>query len=321
MSVCAAPSAAGWAAQPGPRPSSVAERALGLYREHFPAAAREPRLRGVIADTLAAPGGMTRLQLALTCAEILGLPGEAGDALATGIEYFHTASLILDDLPSMDDAHRRRGRACVHRAHGEAAATLGALAFINRAYALFWRALSMAPAGAREEAAAHTERCLGAAGILDGQCADLHFAESDRSARTVARVALGKTVSMLRLTLVTPALVAGTAQRERVLLDRLAVAWGLAYQIADDFGDLGDGDTLGKTPGRDVAGAHPNYVVAAGTNRAAQRLEHLLCLVARTHGELVAVRSGWRRVAPLVDHLVHSARLASDSVTGVLSCA
>ena len=50
------------------------------------------------------------------------------------VEMVHTASLILDDLPSMDDARSRRGRPACHVAHGEATAILAAFALLNRAY-------------------------------------------------------------------------------------------------------------------------------------------------------------------------------------------
>src|SRR5947209_4745416 len=43
-----------------------------------------------------------------------------GAALAT--EFFHTASLIADDLPCMDDDDMRRGRPTVHKMYGEATA-------------------------------------------------------------------------------------------------------------------------------------------------------------------------------------------------------
>ena len=56
--------------------------------------------------------------------------------LACAVEMVHACSLVLDDLPAMDDAALRRGRPTVHRAFGEAIALLAAFALFNRAYAL-----------------------------------------------------------------------------------------------------------------------------------------------------------------------------------------
>src|SRR5919206_280955 len=52
------------------------------------------------------------------------------------VEMVHACSLVLDDLPAMDDAALRRGRPTVHRVFGESVALLAALALLNRAYAL-----------------------------------------------------------------------------------------------------------------------------------------------------------------------------------------
>ena len=48
--------------------------------------------------------------LALLVAEVLRGDPEAVLPAGCAIEMVHTASLILDDLPSMDDAKTRRGR-------------------------------------------------------------------------------------------------------------------------------------------------------------------------------------------------------------------
>lgn len=287
-----------------PRSSSLRSDAAGkLYARNMPDQADEPRLRAVVQETLRAPGGLTRLRLALLAGSVLGLRAGTTQALATGVEYFHTASLLLDDLPAMDDSRQRRGRPCAHRRHGEAAAILGALAFINRAYALFWKSITRAASPRRSAAAAHAERWLGALGVLGGQSLDVHFPDTDGSARTVARAALGKTVSLLRLTLVTPAILAGVDVRERLLLDRLAVYWGLAYQLADDFADLQPGMPLGKSAGRDAARGRPNHVKAVGKAAAAQRLARLLALVQRTVAGLVQIRAGWVGLEALVRRL------------------
>jgi geranylgeranyl pyrophosphate synthase len=138
-----------------------------LYRESLPVLARESRLHGVMADMLAVPGSLVRLRLGLLAGKLLGLPTDTARSLATAFEYFHTASLLLDDLPCMDNANERRGRPTAHILHGEAPAILGSLAFINRAYSLLWRSFSGSLPMNRNRAAQHAERCLGAAGVLD----------------------------------------------------------------------------------------------------------------------------------------------------------
>lgn len=286
--------------------------ALEAYRSSFPIGSRDGRLRALLNEVLDAPGALTRLRLGLLAGRTLGLPCDSSTSLATAFEYFHTASLILDDLPSMDNALERRGTICAHRKHGEAAAILGALAFINRAYALMWRSFARNPAHA-DTAASHAEQCLGEVGVLDGQALDLHFRSSDGSRRAVARAALGKTVSLLRLTFVTPAMLAGANRRERLLLDRLSVYWGLAYQIADDCNDLAAPGTTRKTPGRDTLLGRPNYAIAAGSVATVHQLGRLLRLTDRTLGELIELRAAWKALRPLVTHLAKGASVKDAS--------
>ena len=81
--------------------------------------------------------------------------------LAMGLEYFHTASLVFDDLPFMDNAAERRGKPCLHVLFGEACATLAALALINRAYALVWSAVTVGSPFAQQSALRYVERDLG----------------------------------------------------------------------------------------------------------------------------------------------------------------
>ena len=62
-----------------------------------------------------------------------GLDSEAIVPLLKSLEYMHTASLILDDLPSQDNAPIRRGRATLHTVHNEGIAEITAVYLIQNA--------------------------------------------------------------------------------------------------------------------------------------------------------------------------------------------
>jgi len=53
---------------------------------------------------------------------------------ACGVELAHAASLVLDDLPSMDDAAIRRGKPCTHRAFPAWAADMTPVFLVTLAY-------------------------------------------------------------------------------------------------------------------------------------------------------------------------------------------
>jgi geranylgeranyl pyrophosphate synthase len=223
----------------------------------------------------------------------LGGPPALAEALACGVEYFHIASLLLDDLPCMDDATVRRGRPCPHLKHGDATVILAALGFINRAYALIWRDLAPLPLPLREAANACLDQQLGLAGIINGQALDLRFGERVQSTRATALVAMGKTVALFRLALEFPAIVGGATPRELSLVRRLSVAWGLFYQACDDLGDFAAGPDARESSGRDQLLSHPNLLLALGAGPFQRRLDRLARLAEVNIAALVEHRSGW----------------------------
>lgn len=294
------------AAGPGPVPVAPLapderERVAEAFRRRQPTpAGLEPGLRAVLRDLLDHPGSLARAQLAYASMRELGTAIEPALSVAVAVEYFHTASLVFDDLPSMDDAGERRGRPCPHVIHGEAAAVLGALALINRAYGLLWQVLAGLGPERSRRAAALIEECLGAAGLLDGQARDLAFEASHAQADEVLRVAMGKTVPLVRLSLVLPALVAGAADPDLERLEELAVAWGLAYQVLDDFKDLVmSREATGKSTDRDRALGRPNLPGAIGDRRAMARLTGLLAQANRVLSSLESRAPAWRSLRPL----------------------
>ncbi|HYU33879.1 MAG TPA: polyprenyl synthetase family protein [Thermoanaerobaculia bacterium] len=286
------------------RPRLLSTREAYRVQQAFPAmmpleGCLDPRLRAVVADVLDHPGSLARAQIAYGLGVRRGLPAERALKLAIAVEYFHSASLIFDDMPSMDDAAERRGRPCPHVVHGEAAATLGALALITRAYALLWDAIDEGAGSRRTAAAALVGECLGIAGILDGQARDVHFKREGASPQGAAEVAVAKTVPLIRLAMVLPAVVAGDEAETVDRLERLAAAWGLAYQILDDFKDrLLGSEESGKTSGRDAGLGRPNLPDLAGPQPAFARLRGLLA-EARDLLEALAAGGGEERWAPL----------------------
>lgn len=257
---------------------SAARRVREAFSSMLPVGGHvEPHLRDVVTDTLTNPGNLVRAQLAYGVAVGGGVAPTRALRLAVAVEYFHAASLLFDDMPAMDDARSRRGRPCPHLVHGEAAATLGALALITRAYELLWQALEDLRPRGRERATRLVADCLGLAGILDGQARDVHFQRRAAREPDILRVAAAKTVPLIRLALVLPAILSGARARMIARLERLAAHWGLAYQVLDDFKDvlLSEAEA-GKTTSRDGRLGRPNLPQHAGVELALERLAQIL---------------------------------------------
>lgn len=247
----------------------------------------EPRLAAALDDVLARPGSLVRAVAAYLVGIEMGVPEPAARAVGCGIEYLHTASLVFDDLPAMDDARARRGAACVHVTHGESIAMLAALALVNRGYALLWQGIRHASPANLEKAGEWVDARLGVNGVIGGQAHDLRGWRADQSPADVSEVAARKTADLLRLTIVLPAIIGRGTRREIQLLDRLSMLSGLAYQAADDIKDvLGSEVGFGKTGGRDEHLGRPNIVTAEGLPAAMARLDRLRLAARRVKAAL-----------------------------------
>lgn len=264
-------------------------------------------LREMLEEALEHPGSLIRAQIAFRLFRGSPIGQAAARDLAIAIEYFHSASLVLDDMPMMDDSSRRRGRACSHLLFGEATALLGALALINQAYAMTWKVIGALPRWRAERASRLVSELLGVRGLLDGQSRDLGFGAEPTSSERIATVAEHKTVPLIRLSLVLPAILRGLEESTIAWLDELSDVWGLAYQLVDDFRDCLESEgRIGKSTRRDRTLGRPNLCNHLGARAALARLHDLLGKAGQLLDELP--RPEWTHLRTLQDVLENEAR-------------
>jgi len=200
---------------------------------------------------LLAPGKRLRGALVLGTSSMLRGDAAAALEVACAVEMIHTASLVLDDLPSMDDASLRRGRPVLHRAAGEANAILAAVALLNGAYELVVGSASMRPR-VRAAVALRLARAVGGDGLIGGQVADLASTGRRLDLEGLEYVHSHKTGALFIGAAEAAALTAGARARDVEALGRYAKNLGLAFQITDDLLDAsGDPEVTGKDAGLD----------------------------------------------------------------------
>ncbi len=88
---------------------------------------------------------------------------------ACAIELLHCASLILDDIPCMDDVEYRRGKLATHRIHGEATTILASAALSTIAFEIYSRVKSIRI----NEIISDTTKTIGSSGMIMGQFLDV----------------------------------------------------------------------------------------------------------------------------------------------------
>jgi len=228
---------------------TVIERAL----EH----AIEPRYPEKIYKSMrySLLSGGKRLRPALCLASCALGGGDPDVAIPTacGLEMLHTASLIHDDLPSMDNDDYRRGKLSNHKMFGEGMALLTGDALWS--YALEFILLNTRSVSSdRMLRVLHTLiNRVGVAGLVGGQVVDIESEGLENiDLATVEYIHSHKTASMIDAAVVTGAVLAGADEEAICRLSRYAGRIGLAFQIVDDVLDTtGTRQQLGKTPNKD----------------------------------------------------------------------
>lgn len=245
------------------------------------------RLHAAMRYALLSPGKRIRPVLALLCAQHLGAPLAVALPGACALEFVHAASLVLDDLPCMDDADTRRGLPSVHVRYGEDIAVLTGVALLNEAYAIVARSHSI-PESARVQMTALIAATVGTSGLVGGQESDLR-GEAEATMSYLSQVHHQKTGVLFVASVEMGGLAAGADAATLANLRRFAVELGLAFQALDD---LDDADEV-------ASGARPVASLMTVMGREG--------VIAEARGRLAAAKAALRdcgtRMSPMCDYV------------------
>lgn len=213
----------------------------------------ETPLKDACAYALLNGGKRFRPSIVLLVAETLGLGYDATQA-ALAIEFFHTASLIADDLPCMDDDAMRRDTPSLHVAYDQATALLASYALIAHGYELLVK-FSMERASLL--AVFNTSINTGLSGATAGQYLDLFPKKLDEV--TLIDIIKKKTVTLFEVAFVVGWLFGGGDENKLPLVKEAAEHFGMSFQIVDDFQDVEQDSANGR---------RVNMVLVCGESRA-----------------------------------------------------
>lgn len=196
------------------------------------------------------PGKRLRPLLVLAVGKGLGASPASLLDLACAVELVHCASLVLDDMPAMDNALLRRGEPTVHVRFGEDVAMLAAVALITEAC----RVAATAPgldASTRAEAVAVLCSAMGPGGLVRGQFRDLRECHGTRTVEDVAQANDLKTGVLFACAF---ELAARAAHRPGAVpaLRGAAMAIGQAFQLRDDLEDVDASTATREDAGQDA---------------------------------------------------------------------
>ncbi len=204
---------------------------------------------------LLAPGKRVRPLLTMLTAAEFGLDPMAALDAGCAVEMIHTASLVLDDLPCMDNAFTRRGLPATHVNFGEATAVLAAITLLSRAFGVIAE-MDSVPSAARADMTAILSWSAGAEGLAAGQERDLNDRSPTDELAKIDDINDQKTGALFTAAVQIGGRLANVDAACMAALATLGREVGLAFQALDDVIDLSRTTTeAGKDTGKDVGKA------------------------------------------------------------------
>jgi geranylgeranyl diphosphate synthase type II len=234
-------------------------------------------LDGPLRRALGSAGKRVRGILLIAVGEAFGCRPEKLANAAAAIEMIHASSLILDDLPSMDDAQLRRGAPTLHREFGEDLAILSAVALLNHAYGLI--ATTHADLAPRrwpmQQVLQRVVDAVGWDGTVAGEAVDLHSEGAHLDFDTLEFIHSRKTGALFVAAAAVGGMLANAHPTALPRIEVFAKNLGLAFQITDDILDVtGNPEQLGKDVGKDAD--RLTFVKLAGVDGAKKLSDELV---------------------------------------------
>jgi len=214
-----------------------------------------------------APGKRVRPMLLILAAEGLGHSEGASLDLGCAVEMIHAASLVLDDMPCMDNAQLRRGRPTVHLRFGQDVAILAAIALLSRAFGVV-AAISDVPPAVRTRIVEILADTVGMQGLVRGQYQDLREGQHSRRADEIALTNRLKTGVLFGAIMDMAWLIGSADESVRHELQGFATELGQAFQLYDDLQD--DAFDNAKDQGKDKGKS--TFVSLYGQQKVAEQL-------------------------------------------------
>jgi len=196
------------------------------------------------------------------------------------VEYIHTSSLVIDDLPCMDNAISRRGNTCVHKKYGEAIAQLSSAILLSLSTDCYSGDIDKAiDAGhltkeqASEISIYFIRKFSNVLGVTSqGQLLDLESTNGDvgillrevSSKISVEDIITKKTGTFFEMSFELGWILGTGSLKDLDKIKRLAHSFSMAFQIADDLEDMEEDLRTAKK------NVNQNYALRYGKDKATE---------------------------------------------------
>lgn len=220
------------------------EKEMERYGEVFNTCLRHktPFLNEVLKMIGARKGKMMRPMLTLLSAKLFGEVGESAIYAAAAFEFFHTASLVHDDV--VDESDRRRGQSSVNGAYGNKVAVLiGDYVLTN----------SLLNAAATGNLRFVEMVSVTAQKLVEGELLQLNSVHNAEISEDVyLNIIDNKTAALFASCCESGAVASGASDDDVANMRTFGTIIGRCFQIRDDMFDYEHDDSIGKPTGNDM---------------------------------------------------------------------
>ena len=252
------------------------EKNIRKYTEDRSGNAAQNRLTEAMRYSLEAGGKRVRPVLVTEFCRLCGGTEAMSAAPAAAIEMIHTASLIHDDLPAMDDDDFRRGRPSCHKAYTEAEAILAGDALMILPFQIIAEDSAL-DGDKKAKIISDLAAATAVTGMIGGQVIDIDNETRDDVDEANLRYMYSlKTGALIRTACRMGCIAAGASEEKIKLADEYAKKIGLAFQIIDDILDVtSTTEELGKPVGSDEENNKTTFVTVMGIEKAKEEADAL----------------------------------------------
>jgi len=192
--------------------------------------------------TIKSGGKRLRPMLTLACAKLCNYTGESHIDLAACVEFFHTATLLHDDV--IDKSNLRRGNPTANNLWGNRESILVGDYLLGKAFQLIGRAKSL-----------RVYEVLANASVVISEGEVLQLAkvqDIDNFEPYYMQIIKAKTAELFASACEVPAIISDSAESKILALREYGMNLGIAFQLVDDALDYSaKQEKLGKAVGDD----------------------------------------------------------------------
>ncbi len=217
----------------------------------------------------AAGGKRIRAIYIILAGDLFDVPQEKLINAACAIELIHAASLIMDDLPYMDDSQLRRGKPANHVVFGQDVALLASIGLLSEGMQVVLRDEGLT-SEERVGVGSVLSESFGFNGLAAGQFVDLKLKDKHVDFDIIKFINRKKTAALFLASGKIAAIIGHADERQMQAILDFSEDIGFAFQIVDDMLDVKGEE---KVVGKSVAQDKMNFVKLVGMEKALEYLD------------------------------------------------